>query len=115
MAEVHAVALLQALGRPRQRAPAAGIDALDQRHRDVGGEVAAPPHALQRGRDDARIVEHERVAGAQQRRQIAHAAILERRLARRHNEHPRCIARAHRMQRDGLLGQLEVEQVGAHQ
>ena len=115
VAEVQPVALLQALGRPRQRPPAVGVEPLDQRHRDVGGKVAAPAHALQRRRNDARVVEHQRVAFAQQRRQIAHAAIGERRLARRHDEQPRRIARAHRMQRDALLRQLEIEQIGAHQ
>ena len=89
--------------------------ALDQRHRDVGGEIAAPPHAFQRGGDDARVVEHQRIALAQQLRQVAHAAVRERRLARRHHEHARRVARARRVQRDPLLRQLEIEQVRAHQ
>ena len=115
VAEVQPVALLQALGRPRQRQPAVVGEPFDQRDGDVGAKVAAPAHALQRRRDDARVVEHQRIAFAQQRGEIAHAAIGERRLARRHDEQPRCIARAHRMQRDALLRQLEIEQIGAHQ
>ena len=115
MAEVQPVALLQALGRPRQRQPTVGGEPFDQRHGDVGTQVAAPAHALQRRGNDARVVEHQRVAFAQQRGKVAHAAIGERRLARRHDEQPRGIARARRMQRDALLRQLEIEQIGAHQ
>ena len=78
VAEADAVAGGQALGRPRERPPAARIDALVQVEGDVRAGVAAPPLALQRRADHARVVEHQRIAGSQQFGQIAHEAILER-------------------------------------
>ncbi len=81
----------------------------------MGFEVAAPAHAFERRGDDARVVEHQRIALAQQLGQVAHAAILEGDVTRRHHEHPRGIARADGVQRDALLGQLEIEKVDAHQ
>ena len=79
-------------------------------------ELAAPAHALERGRNDARVVEDQRVAGAQELRQLAHdARSSQRRRRGRTTSSARGVARARRMQRDPVLGQLEVEQVRAHQ
>ncbi len=112
--EVHAVSHLQSLGGPRQRPPAACIAALDQVGRHLRLQFAAAANTRKRCGNDARIVEHERIAGAQQVRQLAHDAVGARR-AGAYDQEPRGIARAHRMQRDAILGQLEVEEVCTHQ
>ena len=78
VAEADAVAGGQALGRPRERAPAALIDPLVQVEGDdargcprAAARPAAPPGS-------PRVVEHQRIAGPQQFGQIAHDAVLER-------------------------------------
>jgi len=114
MAEVQPVSFLQALRRPRERAPAIRRKALDQHQRHVGRKLAAQAHAADRRRDHACIVEDERVALPQQRRQITHAPILERRIGRRNDEQARAVPRGGGMQRDAVLGQGKVEQVGTH-
>ena len=59
--------------------------------------------------------DHHGVAFAQQRRQVAHDAVLERRrCARPHHEEPGAVARNRRTQRDAILRQCEVEEIGAH-
>ena len=67
----------EALGGPREGAPAALVDALVQVEGDVRPVVAPPPLTLQRRADYARVVEHERVAGAEQVGQVAHVAVVE--------------------------------------
>ena len=77
--------------------------------------AAAEPAAVQVGGKDLGVVDDEGVAPAQQRRQIAHDAVLE--LGRRagpHHQKPGGIARRRRPQRDAVLRQREIEQVGAH-
>ena len=84
--------------------------------------LAAQTLAVQRGADHARVVEHQRVAGAQQVGQVADDAVVEpvpsprkRGEGRRpHHQQPRGIARDGGLQRDALVGQVEVEEVGAH-
>ena len=78
VAEADAVAGGEALGRPRERAPAALVDALVQVEGDLRPVLAAHPLALQRRADHARIVEHERIAGAEQVGQVADEAVVER-------------------------------------
>ena len=78
MAEADAVADGEALGRPREGAPAALVDALVQVEGDARAALAAQPLALQRRADHARVVEHERIAGAQQVGQVADEAVVER-------------------------------------
>src|SRR6185503_8569538 len=72
--EGDAIALLQPLGGPGEGAPFGIAEALMQQ--DLDARLAAP--ADQPGGNDARIVEDQEVAGCQQLRQIAHAAVLER-------------------------------------
>ena len=114
MTEVQTVALLQALGRPRQRPPAALTAALDQRDGNVRLQLAAAADAIESGGNDARIVEDERIARAQKPGQLAHDPVLERH-SRPHHEQASGIARARGMQRDALLRQCEIEEVRAHQ
>ncbi len=85
MPEVQPVALLEPLGRPRERHPPSLIAALYERHGNMGAQVCARAHAVERGGDDARVVEHESIARLQQRGQLAHDPVLEalRRGARR--------------------------------
>ena len=77
VAEADAVADGEALGRPREGAPAALVDALVQVEGDLRAVLATHPLALQRRADHARVVEHERVAGAEQVGQVAHEAVVE--------------------------------------
>ena len=91
-AEADDVALAEPLCRLHQRLPARPVDALDQRRLDFRLGVAAEPAPGQLGRDDLRVVDDELIAGAQELRQIAHAAIFER-PARPDDEHARGIAR----------------------
>ena len=77
VAEADAVADAEPLGGPREGAPAAFVDALVQVEGDLRAVVAPPPLALQRRADHARVVEHERIAGAEQIGQVADEAIVE--------------------------------------
>ncbi|GJE69420.1 hypothetical protein CHKEEEPN_0948 [Methylorubrum podarium] len=114
LAEADAVAGREALGRAGEGAPAVGRLAQVQ-HRLAALPRAARPvaDAGEPGRDHPRVVEDEGVAGVQERRQVAHAAIREA-FAGAHHEQAARVARARRPQRDRSLRQLEIEQVHAH-
>ena len=79
--------------------------------RRADARFAATPLEL-RG-DHARIVEHQHIACAQQPRQVAHAAILERPVVA-HHEHARGIARPRWTQRDPFGRKFEIEKVDFH-
>ena len=72
--------------------------------------LAAP--TLELGRDHARIVEDEQVAGPQQSRQIPDAMVGE--ATALDQQQPGAVARARRPQRDPIGRELEIEQVDAH-
>jgi hypothetical protein len=74
-AERDAVAGFEPFRRSRQSLPAIGPPSFDQRDRDLGGSLVAPPHALEFGGDDLGVVEDERIAGRKQRRQFAHHSV----------------------------------------
>ena len=117
--EAHHVAGFEPLRRPHQRAPARAVETFGQRRRDGGlaivGAAAAEPAAVQIRRHDLGVVDDQRIAAAQQRRQIADDAILALdRRARTHHEKPRGVARRRRPQRDAVLRQGKIEFVGAH-
>ena len=107
-AEAHAVTDLQALGRPRKCPPAAVIEPLRQQGINVGRYSIARTPPGQRCRDDASVVEDQRIAGSEQRWQVPDGSILKT-LRRSNNEHPRSIPRARRMQGNPVLGQVEIE------
>ena len=111
-AEDELVALLHPLGVFEEGLPAAQVDPLVQRRADLCLTVGAA--AFELGGDDAGVVENQNVAGAEQPRQVAHTAILERRVSPAHHEHVRRIARAHRPQRNALGRQNEIEQINLH-
>ncbi|GJE06875.1 hypothetical protein AOPFMNJM_2198 [Methylobacterium jeotgali] len=114
-AEAQHVARRDALARPGEGAPQ--VRRLPPvQHRFDAHALPAWPRAQAReaGRDHAGVVEDEGVAGAQQARQIAHAAVLQG-FARPHHEEPARVARARGAQRDARLRQLEIEQVHPHQ
>ena len=111
--EADAVARFQALGGPGKGAPRVRCDAQVQVHRDAGGALAPDAKAIESGRDHAGVVEHERVAGPEQHRQIAHDPALRRAIGA-HHEQAGSVARAGRPQRDPVGGKLEIEQVDAH-
>ena len=60
-------------------------------------------------REDARVVAHQHVALAQQRRQVGEDVVLERAGGAAHHEQARRVARLRRRLRDQLVGQLVVE------
>ena len=104
-AEADAVADMELLGRAREGAPAIGALALVQHDLDAGGRLLAHAKAVEPGRDDLGVVEHQHVARLQQVRQVADAAILEAGLGPDH-EHARAIARLHGAQRDAAFRQI---------
>src|SRR5262249_56753062 len=77
LAETYEVARVQALGRARECAPTALIDALVEIDADLGTRLPAKALPTQRGPYDARIVEHQRIARLEQLGEVAHSAILE--------------------------------------
>ena len=80
----------------------------------MGFGVVPLSGAFELGRDHLGVVEDERVAGGEQRRQIAHDAVgVERGGVRIDHEEPRRVARLRRPKRDQLRRQVKVEQVGA--
>jgi hypothetical protein len=93
------VALAQALAVAHEGLPAAQVDPLVQ----GGADPRFAALAFELGRDHAGIVEHQHIARAQQRGQVAHAQIGQRGPSR-HMEHPRRIARTRGAQGNGLGG-----------
>ncbi len=113
VAEPNVVADSEPLGWPRESAPAALVDALVQIERDARFGFATSPLALQRSAYHTGVVENERVTGPEKVWKIADDAIFEP--TRAHHQQLRPIARRYRLKRDTAVGQLEVEQVGAHE
>src|SRR4051794_32152576 len=72
--------------------------------------LAAP--ALELGRDYARVVEYQHVAGSEDLGQIEHAAISQARPF--DEEHARRVARARGTKGDAVGRKVEVEKVDAH-
>ena len=112
--KADAIPGLQALCRPCERAPPRSIHPLDQVERDLRLDAVAHPHPVERRRDHARIVEDERIAGLQKIRQIENTAITQPAGPRIDHEHASRIPRVRRIERNPLLGQFEIEQVGPH-
>ena len=79
-----------------------------QRCADLG--VSARSFKL--GRNHPRVVEHQAIARAQQRREVAHAAVRYR--AAIDDEHARRVTRTRRAERDALGRQVKIEGVDAH-
>ena len=75
--------------------PARAVEALVQGRLDRGLGFAPPdPPAGQARRNDLAVIDHERIAGPQQLRKIAHAAVFEQSgRAGAHDQKPRGIAR----------------------
>ncbi|MNJ43371.1 hypothetical protein D3C77_383750 [compost metagenome] len=111
-AEADAVADLEPLAGLHEGAPDMGRVAVVQRRLDLDGQdFAFRPdplaHARQARRDHPRVVEHQGVAGLQEFRQVADDAILK--VAVRHHQQARRVARVGGAQGDARLGQVEVE------
>jgi len=113
LAETDDVAGGKFLGRPHEGAPTGPVEPLGQRRLDLRFGVAADAPAGQPRRNHAGVVDHQRIAGIEQIRQIANAPILQR-ATRPHHQEPRRVSRHGRPQRYALGRQLEVEQIGAH-
>ena len=118
---MHAIADLETFRGTREGAPGTVSDLLRQIEIDLRLHLSARTHARERRRNDARVVEDERVARIEQARQIANRligkiGIVARATAlyRMHDQQARRIPRLGGTQRDGAIGQLEVEKVGAH-
>ena len=96
---------LKAFCRTREGAPSVVADPLRQVEIDLGSRFAADARARERCGNDARVVEDQRVARAQQTRQIANAlvrkiGVVSRAAAvhRTHHQHARRVARLGRPQ-----------------
>ncbi len=115
-AETHHIADREPLRRLDQSAETRAVEPFDQSRRNRRLVLAAAePAAVQIGGKDFRIVDDDGIAAPQQRRQIAHDAVVEfGRRARPHPQKPGGIARRRRPQRDAVLRQGEIEQVRAH-
>ena len=116
LAEADDVARRELLAGPakaRQREPSSRSVSVAS---IFGVRAAADAAARQPRRDHLGVVDHQRIAGIEQVRQVAHALVRKlRRAARPHHQQPRRIARRNRPQRDALGRQVEIEQVGAHE
>ena len=75
LAKTDALADFEPLGGPRERPPAAIIDALDQGRFDRGDRLASDPDALEPRRNDSGVVDDQRIAGCEKVRQIAHVRV----------------------------------------
>ena len=75
--------------------------------------LIAPPHAVELGRDHLGVVEDERIAGQKQagRSRIIRSAMSGAGVRIDHQQ-PRRVARDRRAQRDQLLRQMIVEEIG---
>ena len=110
LAEAHDVARRQPLGRLDESAPARAVEALVQGCLDHWFAAAADATAVKPRRNDLTVVDHQRVAGLQEIRQIAYRPVIKfGRRAGPHNEQSCGIARRNRPQRDPFRGQLEIE------
>ena len=88
VAEADDVARRELLRRPHEGAPARAVEPLGQGRLDLRLGVAADAPAGQPRRDHARVVDHKRIAGIEQVRQIAHALVFKlRRATRPHHQH----------------------------
>ena len=115
--EPDPVTRFDALARFHEGRPDVGCIAVVQGSFDRHAEqlaILAHPSATARhaGRDHARIVKDEGVAGSKEIGQVAHDPVLEPSLA--HHQQPGGIARLDRSQGDTVLGQVEVEIGGLH-
>ena len=111
-AEDDLVAQFHPLGIADEGLPAPEVHPLVQGRANLRFPVSAA--AFELGGDHAGIVEHQHIAGTEQRGQILDAAILKRSIAPAHHQHPRRIARAHGTQRNALGRQVKIEQVYLH-
>jgi hypothetical protein len=108
MAEFDHVAVAHPLGVAHEGPPRAQARALVQG--DADPRIAAA--AVELGGDDARIVEHQHVAGAQQVGEIGDAAVAQP--VPVDEQHPRRVARARGAKGDAVGRQLKVEQIDVH-
>ena len=113
MTEADAVADRQPLGRTDESLPAVRCRSHVQRRVDLRDGVATPAQAAQLRGNDPGVVEHQQIAGVEQRWQIADDPVRQR-SAWLDDQHSRCIARLGWTQRDPVVGQIEIEEVDAH-
>ena len=113
LAETDALADFEPLGGPRERPPAAIIDALDQGRFDRGGRLAPDPDALEPRRNDSGVVDDDRIAGCEKVRQIAHVRVRQGAVGA-DNEHPGAVSRIRGSERDAFGVENKIEGVDAH-
>ncbi len=113
-AEPDPVARREALGGPREGAPAIRrLAQMQHRLHALAGRAGAQAQAVQARRDHPRVVEDQGIARPQEARQVGHTAVGEAG-TRIHHEQPRRAARLGGSQRDARLGQVEIEEVHTH-
>src|SRR5262245_21061241 len=114
--EAHHVAWRYWLGGRHESTPARAVEALVQRRLDrrLHGTAADAP-TVQPCCNHLGVIDHERIAAAQQVGKIAHAAVFQfRRTIRTHDQQPRRVPRRNRTQRNAIGRELEIEQRGTH-
>src|SRR6516225_3408432 len=114
--EAYHVARRQPLGGLHESTPARAVEALVQRRLD--GRLhcaAADAPAAQPCCNHLGVIDHERIAAAQQVGKIAYATVFQfRRHARTHDQEPRRVPRRNRTRRNAIGREVEIEQRGAH-
>ena len=113
VAERQPVAFADTLGGTDKGKPSVGTGAHVQSCGDTRAVLAADAPAFELGGNDACIVEDERIAGLQQRRQIANDEIVE--CAIGFDRQQLCaVARVRWAKRDIVLREIEIEKIDAH-
>ena len=74
---------------------------------DLNRSIAPEAPTFQTGGDDARVVEHKHIPGAQQVRQVGDAKVIKAVAA--HVQQPRLISWLMRPKRDERLGEIEIK------
>ena len=110
-AEGHFRAGLEPPPRAHQRLPLLGAELLEQQHlrRAAAGALADEPRG-----DDARVVDHQHVAGAQVVHDVVKVPVFELPVFAVHHQHAAVVARLHRRLGDQFLGQVVVKIMRFH-
>jgi hypothetical protein len=108
IAQLHFIEQLQALGGASESPPRMRIHTAVEVEGDLRAVVAAEAQALELGRQHAGIVDDEHIAGLQDLDEIGDVAV-DQRLAWTDNEHACSVPRTHRVQRNAVGREVEVE------
>ena len=80
----------------------------------LGGAAAGQPDADQARREDARVVDDQQIAGAEQRRQVVEGEMRDAPARAIERHEPAAAARGRRLLRDQLVREIEIEVGDVH-